>query len=188
MTALANQLTCHGCKHCWYSAPGGQLPHKPEPHSRCIGVKADIPMTLGEHQKWRGSVLPANCPEFGFLSHEVLARVTDLLPRYSYRFSSEVELHQGIALALDQVGIPYVREFVAGPCDRFDFLLATGIVIEAKIKGSLSQAMPQLQRYMQRADVSGVILATTRYWGAADIVPTLDGKPVRMVKLRGDAF
>lgn len=56
-------LTCHGCKHCWYSAPGGQPPLKPYPHSRCTALAADVPMILGEQDKWLGSEVPAGCPE-----------------------------------------------------------------------------------------------------------------------------
>lgn len=58
----APKLTCHGCKHCWYSAPGGQLPRKPYPHSRCLALNADIPMVLGPGQKWLGSEVPTACP------------------------------------------------------------------------------------------------------------------------------
>lgn len=60
---MARALTCHGCKHCWYSAPGGQLPLKPYPHSRCIALHVDVPMVLGEREKWLASDVPKECPE-----------------------------------------------------------------------------------------------------------------------------
>jgi len=59
----AKLLTCHGCRHNWYSAPGGQAPLKPYPHSRCIALHVDVPMILGERDKWLGSEVPAGCPE-----------------------------------------------------------------------------------------------------------------------------
>lgn len=65
----AANLTCHGCKHNWYSAPGGQqtYPGAPEilsqPHSRCSALAVHVPMILGEHGKWLGSDVPAGCPE-----------------------------------------------------------------------------------------------------------------------------
>lgn len=54
-------LTCHGCKHCHYSAPGGQAWNR-TPHSRCSELRVDVPMILGEHGKWLGSKVPAPCP------------------------------------------------------------------------------------------------------------------------------
>jgi hypothetical protein len=62
LTSPTGQPTCHGCKHCWYSAPGGQLPLKPYPHSRCTALAVDVPMVLGPHEKWLGSEIPDNCP------------------------------------------------------------------------------------------------------------------------------
>jgi hypothetical protein len=118
-----------------------------------------------------------------------LQRLTVLLPRFAYRFASEVELHQGIAQVLDEAGIPYQREFVAGPKDRFDFLVEPGIVIEAKVQGSLTEALPQARRYALHDQVSAVVLATTRFWGRGSVrLPHLNGKPVCVVHLRGAAF
>lgn len=65
-------MTCHGCKHCWYSAPGGiqgaDYPGRPkilsQPHSRCTALRAYVPMVLGEHGKWIGSAVPRECPEY----------------------------------------------------------------------------------------------------------------------------
>jgi hypothetical protein len=54
--------TCHGCKHCWYSAPFGQPPLKPEPHSRCVALAIDVPMIVDRHGGWLSSVLPPDCP------------------------------------------------------------------------------------------------------------------------------
>lgn len=62
--------TCHGCRHNWYSAPGGivglDYPGRPailsQPHSRCVKLQTYIPMVLGEHGKWIGSEIPADCP------------------------------------------------------------------------------------------------------------------------------
>lgn len=118
----------------------------------------------------------------------MLDRIVSLLPKYSYRFANEVALHEGLAEVLDTAGIPFVREFVAGPQDRFDFLIEPGIVIEAKIKGSMPQALRQIGRYAARADVAAVVLVTTRHWGQVAFPPTLVGKAVRMVKVRGASF
>lgn len=119
----------------------------------------------------------------------VLRRIVTELPRYAYRYANEIELQSGIADVLTKSGITFEREVIAGPRDRFDFLVASGIVIEAKIKGSLSQALAQVDRYAARDDVTAVILVATRFWafghGGAS---TLRGKPVRIVKLTGASF
>jgi hypothetical protein len=67
---LQARPTCHGCRGCWYSAPGGQqtYPGAPailsQPHSRCTVLNAYVPMVLGEHGKWVASEVPADCPEY----------------------------------------------------------------------------------------------------------------------------
>lgn len=61
---MANQ-TCHGCKHCHYSAPDGQHWNR-APHSRCTALSADVPMVLGPapEKKWIGSEVPRGCPQY----------------------------------------------------------------------------------------------------------------------------
>lgn len=119
----------------------------------------------------------------------LLRRTVETLPRFAYHFGDELQLHQGIADVLDGAGIRYAREVVAGPRDRFDFLVDPGIVIEAKIKGSLSKALDQVKRYAARDDVMAVVLVTTRYWGLSQPdVLQMHGKPVHVVKLQGASF
>lgn len=120
--------------------------------------------------------------------NETLQRVVEELPRFAYRFSSEVDLHRGIADVLQRAGLEFRREVVAGPRDRFDFLVQPGVVIEAKVKGSLSQALAQVNRYAARDDVKAVVLVATRFWAGGAEDTELHGKPVRFVKLRGRAF
>ncbi|MBY0238617.1 MAG: hypothetical protein K2X55_04820 [Burkholderiaceae bacterium] len=118
-----------------------------------------------------------------------LRRVVETLPRFAYRFADEVNLHEGMATVLEDHGIAYQREVVAGLRDRFDFLVEGGIVIEAKIKGSLSKALDQVKRYAARADVTAVVLVTTRFWGASQPQALqLHGKPVHVIKLQGASF
>lgn len=52
--------TCHGCKHCLYTAPNGQA-WNTQPHSRCKDLSVDVPMIFGEHRKWVGSEIPMQC-------------------------------------------------------------------------------------------------------------------------------
>ncbi|MET3512782.1 hypothetical protein ABIC63_000547 [Pseudacidovorax sp. 1753] len=120
----------------------------------------------------------------------LLRRVLEELPRFAYRFADEVELHEGMAQVLTGAGVPFVREHIAGPQDRFDFLIDSGIVIEAKVKGSLPPALQQCARYLDRDDVSVVILAVTRYWGKAqpEYRSKRTGKSIHTVHLRGASF
>jgi hypothetical protein len=119
----------------------------------------------------------------------LLRRIVETLPRFAYRFGNEIELHAGIEQVLKAEQVAFTREHVAGPQDRFDFLLETGIVIEAKVQGSLTKALPQVQRYAAREDVSAVVLVTTRFWGRNALkLDKLHGKPFRLVHLRGAAF
>lgn len=132
-----------------------------------------------------GSALP-NSAELKFL----INRIVVALPRYGYRFSNEIVFQDGIAKVLNDEQIAFQREYVAGPADRFDFFIEGGVVIEAKIKGSFSQAARQVMRYAERDDVSAVILAATRYWAAAgqNFKDTYNGKPARLLKLSSVAF
>jgi hypothetical protein len=62
----------------------------------------------------------------------ILRRLAVTLPAFQYRFADEIMLHNGIATVLDEGSIRYQREFVAGPRDRFDFLVEPGIVIDGR--------------------------------------------------------
>lgn len=120
----------------------------------------------------------------------LLRRVMEELPRWAYRFGSEAELHRGISDVLTTAGVPFEHEHVAGPKDRFDFLVPSGIVIEAKTRGSLAPALSQCARYLARDDVSVVVLVATRLWGrtAGQYVAKSTGKPIHVVHLKGAAF
>lgn len=121
----------------------------------------------------------------------LLQRVVSALPSYSYSFGDEKQFHDGLATALFDDGIIFTREHVAGPKDRFDFFCEGGVVIEAKIKGSLSEALRQVDRYCARDDVNAVVIVTTRLWGSTqwdNRTASLHGKPVRLVCVRGQAF
>ncbi len=63
--------TCHGCKHCHYTAMWGlkgDYPGRPEilaqPHSRCTELGIYVKMIMGPGDKWLASDVPRECPEF----------------------------------------------------------------------------------------------------------------------------
>lgn len=68
-------VRCDGCNHNVYSAPSGQPPLKPYPHSRCKHLDMDVPMIVGEQDKWIRSLIPAGCP-----MHEASRPVRGLSP------------------------------------------------------------------------------------------------------------
>lgn len=113
-----------------------------------------------------------------------MAMVADALKAYRYSFSSETGLHKGMAEALRRAGIPFEQEVIAGPSERFDFLVDGGIVIEAKIKRSMPEALAQCLRYAQRNEVKAVVLAASRFWANVSVGDSVGGKPFVMVKLQ----
>src|SRR5262245_33111459 len=121
----------------------------------------------------------------------LLERLARELPCYRYRFRDERQLHNGISAVLQLLDVPHQREVIASETDRFDFLCAGGLVIEAKIAGSWSEAISQVDRYCQRTAVTAVIVATSRLWGLTHSKNTalaFRGKPVRVVHLEAPAF
>lgn len=126
------------------------------------------------------------------MNHQmVLRRIVAALPGYAYAFGDEKQFHDGLATALTEEGLTFTREHIAGPKDRFDFLCDGGVVIEAKIKGSWSEAIRQVDRYCAREDVTAAVIVVTRHWGVTGRLRSdtkLHGKPVRLVGVRGQAF
>ncbi|NWA11927.1 hypothetical protein [Pseudomonas gingeri] len=113
-----------------------------------------------------------------------LNNLANLLGRYSYRFSSEVNLHARLATVFEAEGIEFERERIMDARNRADFWV-DGIVIEVKIDGSMPEALRQVDRYINLPDVQGVILAGTPRWAAEQLKekPTWQDKPFQMVRL-----
>lgn len=116
----------------------------------------------------------------------MLHSIVNALVQYGYRFRDEKQLHEGMMKVLDHAGIEYEHEYTAGS-DRFDFF-CDGIVIEAKIKGSLADALRQAERYCQNPLVKAVLIVSTKATHALSGICELHGKPVQVLKLRPQAF
>jgi hypothetical protein len=99
-----------------------------------------------------------------------------------FNFSSEFELHLGIAQLLDSLNVHYQTEVVITPEDRIDFLLPEKIGIEVKVDGSAPEVTRQLWRYAQQESIAELILLTTRSKHKAIIGP-INGKPIYVVHL-----
>lgn len=117
----------------------------------------------------------------------VLRRLVNELPKYRYRFHGEKELHDGIAAVLDGIGLKYERERVASKEDRFDFLLEGGVVIEAKVAGSLGDANRQVVRYCRLECVRAIALVTTKRWDRVGTRGKFNGKKIAVIHVQRQA-
>lgn len=115
--------------------------------------------------------------------------IKGLLSAYAYRYSSEVQLHERLAQVLTDNGVAFERERVLDAKNRADFWL-DGLVIEVKVDGALSDALSQVGRYIALPEVAGVLLASTKPWGAQPLKerPKWHGKPFAMLHIQRQAL
>jgi hypothetical protein len=96
-------------------------------------------------------------------TQSTIAEVARILRLYRFHFSSEEELQRGIAEALTESDVPFVREARLSDRCRIDFVvpvLDCTIGIEVKVAGAPSSVMRQLNSYLRHID--GIVLVTTR--------------------------
>ena len=117
-------------------------------------------------------------------AQSTLSAVASLLENHRFRFSCEQDLQDGIETVLNGHGISFKREYVLTAADRPDFFLEGGIVIEVKVDGTLMQALRQVSRYANHADVTGALLVGTPRW-LPEVPASLNEKPVRGLRLLG---
>lgn len=114
-------------------------------------------------------------------------RVAAALKGHRFRFNTELDLQAGIARVLVAAGEDAAAEVRLSARDRIDFLVAPGIGIEVKVKGSDEGVHMQLLRYAEHARVQGLLLVSGT-GRIRDIPPTIEGKPVRVVLLQRVLF
>lgn len=113
-----------------------------------------------------------------------IVSITSALENKRFRFTSEDDLQQGIAIALKQADLPFEREKILSSRDRPDFVVAQQFAIEIKIHGTLAQALRQISRYTEHPQISAILLVGTPHW--LNKVPgTVGGKPVYSMRLTG---
>jgi hypothetical protein len=113
---------------------------------------------------------------------ETLGRVVGKLGAVRFNFATEDELQRGIGEALD--GEPVEREARLDSASRIDFLIE-GVGIEAKIGGGSSALTRQLMRYAKSDRIEALIVVTSKEQHRLQIPSTMNGKPVRVLSLRG---
>jgi hypothetical protein len=100
-----------------------------------------------------------------------------IIESYSYTFSNEIQLQDGIKKVFDINSVQYEREKNYGN-NRIDFVHST-IAIEIKTKQSSTHIMQQLDRYARIDTITELILITTR---RTHQVPTaLNNKPITTI-------
>lgn len=110
--------------------------------------------------------------------------VQTLLRTHRFRYTSEMELQDGIERLLSGNAFAFEREAQLSALHRPDFLVAGGIVIEVKVarRASRPDVTRQLSLYAQSARVNEIVLVTDRRQLA--IQPrSLSGKPLVVVSL-----
>ncbi len=92
---------------------------------------------------------------------DVLTKILELFAAYSFNFSNEKELQDGIEQMFAAEGIVAVREASLNKADRIDFLVGD-IGIEVKVGHSFTDVIRQLHRYAQVDAIQTLVLVTTR--------------------------
>lgn len=102
-----------------------------------------------------------------------------LIQSYTYHFTTEIQLQDGIEHVFKAHNVPYIREKIIG-LNRIDFV-SLSIAIEIKIKGNLQNVIRQLHRYAQLPDFTEVILITSS--NRHIIPPTLNNKTITVINI-----
>lgn len=114
----------------------------------------------------------------------IMAHLAHVLGHAAFRFSSESELHEGVASVLRDEGIEFAREWSLGQGDRVDFFV-DGVALEIKTEGSRSALLRQLHRYAMHPHVQAVVLASTRRLHCAAVPARMNGKLASAILLNG---
>lgn len=102
--------------------------------------------------------------------------ILELLRRYRFNFTSELEMQSGIEQVLKSNKLDYQREYVLTSEDRLDFMVE-GVAIECKVAGSKGDLCRQIERYARHDDVNSVLVVTNRI-RHSDVPGWLHGKEV----------
>jgi hypothetical protein len=115
------------------------------------------------------------------MSPVTLGQVLAVIRGHRYRYTSEDELQEGIAAALEQAGMEPLREVRLSDRDRIDILVGD-VGIEVKVAGSQTHPWDQLKRYAEHEAIGSLLLVTNRWHTMPDEV---GGKPLAAHSLVG---
>lgn len=111
------------------------------------------------------------------------AHLASILTSYRYHFADELELHAGLARALESAGVGFLREHRLDPFGRIDFLCGD-IGLEVKIQEPRAAVLRQLGGYARHASIASLVLVTTRFQ-LRSMPPELHGKPLSVCFIGG---
>ncbi len=115
-------------------------------------------------------------------------RVVAALRSKRFRYDNEAELQAGIAIVLDELGLPYAREHRLGRSrDQIDFMVEGVLGIEVKVDGSLTALTRQAHRYLQHDELAAMLVVTTKS-KHRNLPDEVSGKSVEVVWISGGAF
>jgi hypothetical protein len=106
-------------------------------------------------------------------------QLQQILSSGNIRFGTELAMQADVAAVLTAAGVSFLAEHRLDSRSRIDFL-AGEIGIECKIDGSPATVLRQCRRYMEFAEISGLILLTSKprhRWSIED----LGGKPFSVI-------
>ncbi len=112
------------------------------------------------------------------MTAQEIARIVEA---YRVRHDSEAELQVAVAEIFRMHGIAASREVRLSRGDRLDFLAGT-VGIEIKVDGSLAALTRQLHRYAGLAEVSELLVVTTKS-RLARVPREFGGKPIAVALL-----
>ena len=107
-------------------------------------------------------------------------RIITVIREHTFSLGHEKDTQEDMARVFKAIGLPMRREVEVAPGSVIDFLGATGIGVEVKLKGSPRSIYRQLERYTASGAVKGIVLATNRAMGLPE---TINGVPARVVSL-----
>jgi hypothetical protein len=110
-----------------------------------------------------------------------LEQVLAVIRGHRFRYTSEDELQEGIAAALEHHGLKPLREVRLSDRDRID-ILVDPVGIEIKVAGSQTHPWDQLKRYAEHEAIKALVLVTNRWYTLPDEV---GGKPLETISLAG---
>jgi len=85
-----------------------------------------------------------------------------LLTSLGGAYQDEYALQDHIAKLLSANNSVFTREYIMGPRDRIDFMLANGMGIEVKVAGPIGSLNRQLLRYAQYDYIKRLVVVTTK--------------------------
>ncbi len=120
----------------------------------------------------------------------IIRRARAAAAAFSYRYRSEAHLHDLLDKVLTDAGLEVEREVHLDVHNRVDLMLPSGVAVEVKVDGTMSEALRQVDRYIGFERVRGVLLVATPRWAASTLRerPKWGGKPFDMVCIRRQAL